>query len=80
MQHLIKILVLIVLCQFSARGKADELSDRDAFWRTKVFTCTTATGQAFPSKEVVGQPQDCDDGDMTLFNGLLCASRGSSWM
>jgi hypothetical protein len=54
-------------------GTRDDLAARDAFWRQKAFLCAAAP-PAFPSKEIVGQPQDCDDGDMTLFNGLLCAA------
>jgi hypothetical protein len=55
---------------------ADELQDRMAFWESKAFICTDG-GQPFPSKEKLpdaSDPSHCDDGDMTLFNGLLCAA------
>jgi len=42
------------------------LTVRREFWRSYGALCTDAGG--FPSKD------HCDDGDMTLFNGLLCAS------
>jgi hypothetical protein len=66
-----------VVLQFASALRADDLGDRDAFWRGSAFFCT-AIASPFPSKEVVGKPTDCDDGDMTLFNGLLCAAGESS--
>lgn len=51
---------------FTSFAYSEELSDIDqilSFWRTWSPQC-----ESYPSK------QDCDDGDMTLFNGLLCAS------
>ncbi|MER9632581.1 hypothetical protein [Mesorhizobium sp. M0296] len=58
---------------WASTASADELTDRDSFWRKQAFLCSVSA-YPFPSKEVKGQPQDCDDGDMTLFNGLLCAA------
>lgn len=49
-------------------------------WRSKAFTCpSTSGGGDFPSKDEEKNGQGtkdypCDDGDATLFNGLLCAS------
>lgn len=65
--------VVALLLQYVSPARSDDLGDRDAFWRSGVFRCA-AISPAFPSKEVLGQPRDCDDGDMTLFNGLLCAA------
>jgi hypothetical protein len=45
---------------------ADELAEAMTFWSSFAPVCPDAGGS--PSKE------DCDDGDMALFNGLLCAS------
>ncbi|MER8763032.1 MULTISPECIES: hypothetical protein [unclassified Mesorhizobium] len=61
-----------VACLLSS-ARADDLTDRDVLWRQNAFLCAIAS-PTFPSKEIVGQPLDCDDGDMTLFNGLLCAA------
>ena len=55
---------------FSSWSAADTLQDRMVWWRTQAFSCSTPF--AFPSKNV--QAGDCEDGDMTLFNGLLCAA------
>jgi hypothetical protein len=62
----------IATAAFSSFATSDELTDGVAFWREKAFLCKSDTGP-FPSKSSV-DPNDCDDGDMTLFNGLLCAS------
>lgn len=67
----------VAFFQLASPALADELSDRDTFWRQKAFSCT-AISPSFPSKEKLGQPQDCDDGDMTMFNGLLCSAGESS--
>ncbi len=55
---------------------ADEIPARMAFWESKAFSCSDA-GAPFPSKETPGgegQSSTCDAGDMTFFNGLLCAA------
>ena len=46
-----------------ALARAGELADRRLDW-----TVTASTCDGWPSKD------DCDDGDMTLFSGLLCGS------
>lgn len=46
------------------------------FWEQKVFYCTDRQTQ-YPSKHDPNAPGECDDGDMTLFNGLLCAAGDS---
>jgi hypothetical protein len=51
-------------------------SARD-LWMEKAFKCTDLSGFSFPSKgpfESGVFPDDCNDGDMILFNGLLCAA------
>jgi hypothetical protein len=73
----LNILFVAMLFQFASLARADELTDRGAFWRQNAFLCAAAP-PSFPSKEVLGQPQECDDGDMTLFNGLLCAAGESA--
>jgi hypothetical protein len=55
---------------FPSINHANELSDRAVFWRAQAFRCE----DAFPSKFDASSPENCDDGDMTLFNGLLCLS------
>lgn len=54
---------------------ADTLDDRyTALWKPNSFLCeATPGGVRFPSRPT-GETQPCDDGDMTLFNGLLCAA------
>lgn len=55
---------------------ADTLDDRMKYWESQAFLCKDAGG-SFPSKEGTvspSNPSGCDDGDMTLFNGLLCAA------
>lgn len=51
---------------------ADELADRMKFWESRAPMCTKHTFP-FPSSEP-GDPGICGDGDMTLFNGMLCAA------
>jgi hypothetical protein len=63
----------LVLLFSGAAAKADELADRVAFWRQKAFLCESGASK-FPSKYSSSDPSHCEDGDMTLFNGLLCAS------
>ncbi|CBJ52312.1 hypothetical protein [Ralstonia solanacearum] len=56
-------------------ARADELSDRMALWEAKALLCNPGAGAVpFPSKQTNDTAQPCDDGDMTLFNGLLCAA------
>ncbi len=57
-------------------ANADELSDRVSLWESGALMCDAraAPGEniSFPSKQTNKDEQPCDDGDMTLFNGLLC--------
>jgi hypothetical protein len=70
----------------SASRSAD-LSARVAMWRHYAELCTLektiwqgatpASPDNFPTKDDAGtpaNPQACDDGDMGLFNGMLCAA------
>jgi hypothetical protein len=67
-------LVLFIVCSEGVFSHAigDELTERAALWRERALLCKSDM-RLFPSKSAV-DPNDCDDGDMTLFNGLLCAS------
>lgn len=53
-------------------ANADELAERMEFWESQAPICTKHT-IPFPSSEP-GDSGICGDGDMTLFNGMLCAS------
>jgi tetratricopeptide (TPR) repeat protein len=59
------------------RNQAD-LEVRLQDWRRRPHTICQQSGQRFPSKMYRSDPShapdswDCDDGDMNLFNGLLC--------
>jgi hypothetical protein len=71
------VLVTMVLCATANIAAADELSDRINFWDPpkgppQGFLCR----DSFPSKYDTSdlQKENCGDGDMTLFNGLLCLS------
>lgn len=45
------------------------------FWRKEAHVCAQPSVPRFSSKHFgVPSPTDCNDGDMTLFNGLLCFS------
>jgi hypothetical protein len=63
-----------VLLTLSTVVRGDELADRLVYWESQAFYCNSARGP-FPSKEGAGGI--CDDGDMTLFNGLLCIAGDS---
>src|SRR4051812_26493414 len=52
------------------RAIGADFNSAKEFWLAKKFTCKSDAGD-FPSKGADG-PDACDDGDMTLFNGLLC--------
>lgn len=49
-------------------------SERVRWWREHAPTCMAPDGFVFPSKR---NAEGCDDGDMTLFAGLLCAAGDS---
>jgi hypothetical protein len=66
---------------------SDNLPTRMAMWRRYAELCTLgktiwqgatpASSDNFPTKDDAGipaNPQACDDGDMGLFNGMLCAA------
>lgn len=54
---------------------ADELAERVADWQARAALCPAPPGlSSFPTKPTGRTEQPCDDGDMTLFNGLLCAA------
>ncbi len=54
---------------------SEPLESRLAFWRAQAFKCRVPGSEiTFPSRPTGSESQPCDDGDMTLFNGLLCAA------
>lgn len=67
------VLVFMVLMWIST---SNEAWGRDA-WSDAAHICYAPDGFAFASKGPINQrqyPDNCDDGDSTLFNGMLCAS------
>lgn len=63
----------VLLCSPACR--ADALSVLVKDWESKALVCETKpSGVKFPSRPTGKKDQPCDDGDMTLFNGLLCAA------
>lgn len=70
--HLIKIAVAFFVCLQPEVSPADTLSERLAFWESMAPICSAA-GFTFPSSETE-KSSPCGDGDMTLFNGMLCAA------
>lgn len=58
----------LIAAESSAQAIPKERVD---WWRSNAFLCKSADGFQFPSKSVGGE---CDDGDMNLFAGLLCAA------
>ena len=66
-------LSLIIANFFVVSASADMMTDRMSYWESKAFLCA-GSGGVFPSKANGIPPTTCDSGDMTLFNGLLCAS------
>lgn len=67
------IFAFALLLASNEASHGDELGSRLEYWRREAFECALQA-PAFPSKEVLNRPAECDDGDMTLFNGLLCSS------
>jgi hypothetical protein len=55
-------------------GKVSALKERMEFWRANAPRCAGPSGFPFPSGEQMAGGVACEDGDMVLFNGLLCAS------
>lgn len=69
------VLFLVPSPSVSEPASRQELNARMASWNQQAFACTVpSTGGTFPTKQSGEVSQPCDDGDMTLFNGLLCAS------
>lgn len=68
--------IVVMWCVFIFIGgacKAQSVpAETLAYWREKAPTCETQGGFIFPSKKQ--SSGECDDGDMTLFAGLLCAA------
>lgn len=77
MRSLVRILVsvfvtLATLGVAQAAPTPDELlAERMAFWESQAALCK-AGPFSFPTKSTTDPAQPCDDGDMTMFNGLLC--------
>lgn len=59
---------------YAEPSSATLIEDLANYWNSQAFLCTAADGTEFPSRPTGDAKQPCDDGDMTLFNGLLCAS------
>ncbi|MBX3350310.1 MAG: hypothetical protein KF747_16435 [Nitrospira sp.] len=62
--------IVTVLCSDASSFaiEKDHLSQAMRLWEQYAPFCAAADGSTAPSKE------SCDDGDTTLFNGLLCAA------
>ena len=74
MQRLLLLTIIALAMGVSDTAHAEsELSRRVAIWEAAAFKCGVGD-QSFPSKPRDTSEQPCDDGDMTLFNGLLCAA------
>jgi len=66
---------VFLLVHVSSANAAEPLDSRMMFWRAQAFKCQIPGSDAtFPSRPTIEASQPCDDGDMTLFNGLLCAA------
>lgn len=58
-----------------AQSSVEILRMRMQLWESKALFCDVGSqARKFPSKQTSELTQPCDDGDMTLFNGLLCAA------
>ncbi len=53
---------------------ASPLSDALSWWQPPQATLCHLSNIDFPTKYSSSDPLNCDDGDMTLFNGMICAS------
>ncbi|MGX7004890.1 hypothetical protein [Caballeronia sp. KNU42] len=70
-------LLFAVVPRCAVADEASDLQARMPMWRQAAPLCKdSVTGLAFPAKESADQAKkgDCDDGDATLFNSLLCYS------
>jgi hypothetical protein len=72
MKHLLTLMTLLLSSSFATASP--ELDDRFKYWDEQAFLCPAGDGTTFPSRPTGLAAQPCDDGDMTLFNGLLCAA------
>jgi hypothetical protein len=72
------LLVAVTFLSFNtmAQTASDELTKRMSLWEKAALLCN-ADSIEFPTKQHAATAQPCDDGDMTLFNGLLCAAGDS---
>ena len=70
---ILKLLTLLSLFVLSTRSASQPIpADLVDYWRANAPSCLTANGTKFPSKK--REDGSCDDGDIALFAGLLCAS------
>src|SRR5580704_13417762 len=74
--------VRLLICSFALlvlasveSVRSSPLSDAMAWWQqpTQAPLCHLPNVD-FPTKYSATDPMNCDDGDMTLFNGMLCSS------
>lgn len=64
----------LLVVSMGASGQAPVDAARQKFWRDHAFTCPATTQwPAFPARAPESSDQ-CDDGDETLFHGLMCAA------
>jgi len=85
---LLYVIALLSSCDLSNTDSSDSakssngIYDLDAlaeYWREQAMLCEVpGMGISFPTKQTGKVEQPCDDGDMTLFNGLLCAAGNNS--
>jgi hypothetical protein len=72
-RHLVCI-YLLIFATIAPEGFASPLTDALAWWQPpRAFLCHLPNVD-FPSKFSATDSTNCDDGDMTLFNGMICAS------
>lgn len=69
----ITLLLVLIFCLPMAEAEG-LLAERLAYWQKNAFLCKSPDGKTFPSRPTGISTQPCDDGDITLFNGLLCAA------
>jgi hypothetical protein len=68
---LVAFLGVTITLFFDSASYSDGIADRQGSWHPpNAFLCLNA----FPSKYDPADSKQCGDGDMTLFNGLLCLS------
>jgi hypothetical protein len=73
MRTLHAILAVLAVCLTGLPAHAQTIpGELITWWRQNAPTCEAPDGFKFPGK--MGSGGECDDGDMTLFAGLLCAS------